>query len=56
MSRAERRLEIAGKLLNLPAGVDVLKHIRSLPKDRQDYLRSLVDWVEEYEQYEIDNH
>lgn len=52
MSRADRRLEMARKLLGLPDGVDVLKHIKGLPKDRQDYLRGLVDWVEEYERYE----
>ena len=47
-SRAVRRLAIARGLLHLAANVDVLTHIRSFSQDRQNELRGLVDWVEDY--------
>lgn len=49
MSRADDRLDIARCLLGLPFDSDVMAAIRALPKDRQEHLRGLVNWVEEYE-------
>lgn len=50
--RAEQRLEIARRLLSLPEGSDVMQHINAMPPDKREELRGLVDWVEEYENYE----
>lgn len=50
--RAEQRLEIASRLLRLPKGADVMKRINAMPPDEREELRGLVDWVEDYENYE----
>ena len=49
------RLEIARKLLNLPQGADVMKHIEAMKPEDRAHLRGLVDWVEEYEKHEKQN-
>lgn len=51
-NRAKRRFEIAANLMKLPPNVDVLAEIRKLPKDRQTRLKELVNWVEDYENFE----
>ena len=51
--RAEQRLEIARRLLKLPEGANVMQHINAMPPVEREELRGLVDWVEEYENYEI---
>lgn len=53
ISRASRRLEIARRLMRMEEGDDVLGRIKSLPAEKRDHLRDLVDWVEEYENYEL---
>jgi hypothetical protein len=50
--RAEQRLEIARRLLRLPEGSDVMQRINAMPPDEREELRGLVDWVEDYENYE----
>lgn len=52
ISRASRRLEIARRLMRMEEGADVLGRIKSLPTEKRDHLRDLVDWVEEYEKHE----
>lgn len=54
MNRGEHRLQIAARLLTLPAenGADALARIKAIPKPEADHLRGLVDWVEEYEAFE----
>jgi hypothetical protein len=51
--RASRRLEIARRLMRMEEGDDVLGRIKSLPAEKRDHLRDLVDWIEEYENYEL---
>lgn len=51
--RASHRLEIARRLMRMEEGADVLGRIKSLPAEKRDHLRDLVDWVEEYENYEL---
>lgn len=53
--RGEQRLEIARRLLRLPKGADVMKRINAMPPDEREELRGLVDWVEDYENYGINN-
>lgn len=53
ISRASRRLEIARRLMRMEEGDDVLGRIKSLPAEKRDHLRDLVDWIEEYENYEL---
>ena len=48
-SRGAYRLELARKMLKLPAGTDTLSHIKALPESEQEHLRGLVDWVEDYD-------
>lgn len=50
--RAKQRLEIARRLLRLPEGANVMQHINAMPPDEREELRGLVDWVEDYENYE----
>lgn len=50
--RVEQRLEIARRLLRLPEGSDVMQRINAMPPDEREELRGLVDWVEDYENYE----
>lgn len=53
ISRASRRLEIARRLMRMEEGADVLGRIKSFPPEKRDHLRDLVDWIEEYENYEL---
>jgi hypothetical protein len=48
-SVGQSRLKLAAGLLKLDDGVDVLKHLNTLPPDRRKELQELVDWVQEYE-------
>lgn len=52
LERGANRLEIARRLLKLPQDECVLSHIMAMPKNEQEHLRGLVDWVEEYEKHE----
>lgn len=47
--KGKRRLEIAGKFLQLQTGRDPLPVIKSLSPEGQAYLKELVDFVDEYE-------
>ena len=38
--------------MRMEEGADVLGRIKSLPTEKRDHLRGLVDWVEEYEKHE----
>lgn len=50
--RGAQRLEIARRLIKLANGANVMRHIDAMPQDERETLRGLVDWVEEYENYE----
>ncbi len=52
LGRAAHRLEIARRLLRMEEGADVLERVKSLSEAQRERLRGLVDWVEEYENYE----
>lgn len=54
-SAGQNRLKLAAGLLKLDAGVDVLKHLNSLPPERRMELKGLVDWVEDYEDYRFEH-
>jgi hypothetical protein len=53
INRNKRRLHIASGLLKCEQGADVLSIIRGMPESERERLRSMVDWVEEYEKFEI---
>ena len=48
MARADR-LEILRKIERLPKNTDMESHLRKLDKDRREFLREVVDWVQKYE-------
>lgn len=54
-SAGQNRLKLAAGLLKLDAGVDVLKHLNSLPPERRMELKGLVDWIEDYEDYRFEH-